>query len=113
MYLGTDVEVVLPTLEDASHMRFDCKSVTCQCVAEQWEKECGHTLIVCHQLLPSGKYQLIVRHTDLGEAVVILPAIDGLEADVEGYTPEMVSQWIEDVHAYLAGERSLLTGLET
>ena len=91
-------ELMLPTWEAASKMRFDCDNGRCVTYAKYWAGLCGHGLVVCHQRIGDDhQFQVVIRHGE-SEAVLIAStseyALDAVNAEV--------IEWLGQVHEYEA-----------
>lgn len=84
----------LLTLAQVSNMHFDCETIACVREAKVWQTFCKHDLLICHQEIAPGNYQLVMRHGN-GEAVFVIPT----SGTIEYYRAEAV-KWIDRVHAY-------------
>ena len=92
-------DLMLPTWEAASKMRFDCQDAFCKAAADGWLSGCNHGLVVCHQLLdgPRKDYQAVIRHGESEGVLVIRTGDDDLLA-LDGE----VREWLDRVHEYEA-----------
>jgi len=92
-----NTELMLPTWEAASKMRFDCENHFCQRAADGWLSVCSHGLVVCHQRIDSNNYQAVILHGE-SEAVLVIATRD---YDLLNFNAEVI-EWLDRVHEYEA-----------